>query len=214
MRGKPAPKRIPAPDPRYGSITIAKFINYIMLNGKKSVAQQIVYGAFDRIEEKSGKKPLDVFDQAMKNITPALEVRSRRVGGANYQVPMPVRGDRRNALAFRWLIAAAKARKGKERPDNYYIDIKYDGNRYQIHKNKDLSVIIFNRKGKIVTEQFPDIEEQILELEVDDFIIDTEIYPINIDGTPAPHKKMGKRVHKLDKEEAVRDCPVDRKSVV
>ena len=113
MRGKPAPKRIPAPDPRYGSITIAKFINYIMLNGKKSVAQQIVYGAFDRIEEKSGKKPLDVFDQAMKNITPALEVRSRRVGGANYQVPMPVRGDRRNALAFRWLIAAAKARKGK-----------------------------------------------------------------------------------------------------
>jgi len=102
----------------------------------------------------------------------------------------------------------AKARKGKERPDNYYIDIKYDGNRYQIHKNKDLSVIIFNRKGKIVTEQFPDIEEQILELEVDDFIIDTEIYPINIDGTPAPHKKMGKRVHKLDKEEAVRDCPV------
>ena len=102
----------------------------------------------------------------------------------------------------------AKARKGKERPDNYYVDAKYDGNRYQIHKSQDLSVIIFNRKGKIVTEQFPDVEDQMLELEVDDFIIDTEIYPINIDGTPAPHKKMGKRVHKLDKEEAVRECPV------
>lgn len=102
----------------------------------------------------------------------------------------------------------AKARKGKERPSNYYVDAKYDGNRYQIHKSQDLSVIIFNRKGKIVTEQFPDVEDQILKLEVDDFIIDTEIYPINVDGTPAPHKNMGKRVHKTDKEEAVRECPV------
>ncbi len=113
MRGKSAPKRILTPDPRYASTLVAKFTNYLMERGKKSVAQTIVYDAFDRIEEKTKKKPMDVFEEALKNITPQLEVRSRRVGGANYQVPMPVRGDRRNALAFRWLIAAAKSRKGK-----------------------------------------------------------------------------------------------------
>lgn len=101
----------------------------------------------------------------------------------------------------------AKARKGTERPTNYHLDAKYDGNRYQIHK-QDVSVIIFNRKGKMVNEQFPDVIDSVIALEVDNFIIDTEIYPIQIDGRPAPHKAMGKRVHKTDKEQAVIECPV------
>lgn len=92
---------------------MAKFINYIMERGKKSVAQKIVYGAFDIIKEKTGKEPMDVFDAAMKNITPSVEVRARRIGGANYQVPVEVSPDRRFTLASRWLIGAARARKGR-----------------------------------------------------------------------------------------------------
>lgn len=129
MRGKQAPKRKIKPDPKYNSIVIAKFINYIMLAGKKSVAQKIVYGSFDILRastvstssgqahsaqwKNSNSDPLDIFDKAIKNIGPDVEVKSRRVGGANYQIPMEVRGDRRLALAFRWIIAAAKAKKGK-----------------------------------------------------------------------------------------------------
>lgn len=113
MRGKKASKRTIKVDPKYGSIQIAKFINYIMESGKKSTAQSIVYDAFALIEEKAKKNPLEVFEEAMKNITPQVEVRSQRVGGANYQVPMPVRPERREALAFRWLIGAARAKKGK-----------------------------------------------------------------------------------------------------
>ena len=101
----------------------------------------------------------------------------------------------------------AKARKGKERPTNYIVDIKYDGNRYQIHKKGD-SVIIFNRKGKITTDQYPDVVDIVKIFEIEDIILDTEIYPINPDGSPAPHKILGKRVHKKDKTEAVRECPV------
>jgi len=101
----------------------------------------------------------------------------------------------------------AKARKGKERPTNYIVDIKYDGNRYQIHK-KGESVIVFNRKGKVVTSQYADVVEIVKEFEVDNIILDTEIYPINPDGSPAPHKLLGKRVHKKDKAEAMRECPV------
>jgi len=92
-------------------------------------------------------------------------------------------------------------------PTQYYIDVKYDGNRYQIHK-KGESVIIFNRKGKVVTEQFPDVMKEVLDLQVDDFIIDTEIYPVNTDGTPAEHKVLGKRVHSKDKAKAVEECAV------
>jgi ATP-dependent DNA ligase I len=101
----------------------------------------------------------------------------------------------------------AKARKGKERPTNYIVDIKYDGNRYQIHK-EGKSVIIFNRKGKVVTDQYPDVVDIVKEFEVNDIILDTEIYPVNPDGSPAPHKLLGKRVHKKDKAEAMRECPV------
>lgn len=111
MRHKPATHREPLPDLKYGRIDVAKFINFIMLNGKKSLAERAVYGAFDAIE-KAEKKPLDVFEQAIANTTPQMEVRSRRVGGANYQIPMPVRGERQRALSFRWLRGASRARKG------------------------------------------------------------------------------------------------------
>ena len=101
----------------------------------------------------------------------------------------------------------AKARKGKEKPTNYMVDVKYDGNRYQIHKHEK-SIIIFNRKGKVVTDQYPDVVDEVIKFDADSFIIDTEIYPVNPDGTPAPHKLLGKRVHKKDKAEAVKECPV------
>ena len=113
MRGKKAPKRVIKPDPKFGNQVIAKFINSVMLGGKKATAQGIVYDAFDIIAKKTEQDPLDVFDQAMKNITPTVETKSKRVGGANYQVPIPVRGDRRTALAFRWMIGAARNKKGK-----------------------------------------------------------------------------------------------------
>lgn len=113
MRGKQAPKREITPDPKYGSVYIAKLINSIMYDGKKSVAQKVVYDALDLIGEKTKENPLDVFDRAIKNVMPSLEVKSRRVGGANYQVPMSVRGERRYVLAYRWLITAARTKKGR-----------------------------------------------------------------------------------------------------
>ncbi len=113
MRGKQAPKREIAPDPVYNNTALAKFINYIMSRGKKTVAQKIVYQAFAEIEKQTKKKPLEVFDLAIKNVSPLLEVKARRIGGANYQVPIEVRGERRFNLACRWLIQAAKGKKGK-----------------------------------------------------------------------------------------------------
>lgn len=100
-------------DPKYKNAHVAKFINHIMQRGKKSLAQKIVYRAFDIVLEKTKRDPLTIFDQAIKNVAPTLEVKSRRIGGANYQIPFEVRGDRRNTLAFRWIIQAARARKGK-----------------------------------------------------------------------------------------------------
>mgnify|MGYP001602213812 CR=1 FL=1 len=113
MRHKPATRRDIAPDAKHGSVAIAKFINYIMEGGKKATAQRIVYSAFDQIREETKQDPIEVFALAIKNVAPAMEVKSKRVGGANYQVPFPVRGDRKQALAFRWLIGAARSRKGK-----------------------------------------------------------------------------------------------------
>lgn len=101
------------PDPVYNSKVLTKFINQIMLDGKKGVAESIVYGAFDIIKEKTGNDPMDVFNTAMKNVMPVLEVKARRVGGANYQVPIEVRADRRQALAIRWLVLYARKRGGK-----------------------------------------------------------------------------------------------------
>jgi len=105
-------KRTIIADPKYGSVALAKFINHIMIGGKKSTAQRIMYGAFDKIAE-TQKDPMKIFEEALKNVAPQVEVRSRRVGGANYQVPMPVSTSRQNALTFRWIIGAARNKKGQ-----------------------------------------------------------------------------------------------------
>ena len=112
MRGKRAPKRKIEGDLKYNDTDVAKFINYLMRRGKKSTAQSIVYGAFDIIKEQTKQDPRHVFNKAVKRISPLLEVRGRRIGGANYQIPYQVRGERRYALACRWLIEAAQDRKG------------------------------------------------------------------------------------------------------
>lgn len=112
-RKGPVPRREVLPDPVYNSVVVSKFINKIMWEGKKSIAEKICYGAFDLIREKTRKDPLEVFEQALKNVMPLLEVKARRVGGANYQVPVEVRPDRRQALAIRWLVEYARKRSGK-----------------------------------------------------------------------------------------------------
>ncbi len=108
-----AEKREIIPDPKFGDVILTKFMNSVMYDGKKSTAEGIVYGAFDIIEEKTKTDPIEVFRQALENVAPAIEVRSRRVGGATYQVPVEVRTERRQALAIRWLITAARARNDK-----------------------------------------------------------------------------------------------------
>ncbi|WP_299863972.1 30S ribosomal protein S7 [uncultured Hoeflea sp.] len=105
-----AEKREINPDPKFGDLVLSKFMNAIMMHGKKSVAEQIVYGALDQIEERAKQEPVPMFHQALDNVAPHVEVRSRRVGGATYQVPVDVRPERRQALAIRWLIAAARKR--------------------------------------------------------------------------------------------------------
>lgn len=111
-RSKPA-RRIPAADPVYNSVDISKFINRIMRRGKKSLAEKIFYATLLKLEEKTGEKPLDIFQKAMTNATPLLEVKARRIGGSTYQVPIEVKADRGFALASSWLIEAAKKRGGK-----------------------------------------------------------------------------------------------------
>jgi small subunit ribosomal protein S7 len=108
-----AEKREVLPDPKFGNMVVSKFMNSIMYAGKKSVAETIVYGAFDMIEGKTKQNPLSVFEQALDNVMPTIEVRSRRVGGATYQVPVEVRNERRQALGIRWLILAARERNEK-----------------------------------------------------------------------------------------------------
>jgi small subunit ribosomal protein S7 len=111
------PKREVLPDPVYGSVVVAKLINSIMLDGKKGTAQAIVYNAFQQIEETTGESPLEVFEKAMNNIMPVVEVKARRVGGANYQVPVEVRPDRRQTLGLRWLTKYTRARGEKTMAD-------------------------------------------------------------------------------------------------
>ena len=107
------PKREVLPDPNYNSVLVTKLVNSIMLDGKKGVAQKVVYGAFQIVEEKTGKSGLEAFQQAMENIMPAVEVKTRRVGGANYQVPIEVRPERRQTLGLRWLTNYSRARSEK-----------------------------------------------------------------------------------------------------
>ena len=114
------------PDFKYNSALVSRFVNYIMDGGKKSVATRVVYKSFDIVKEKTKQDPVEVFDDAVNKVSPILEVKSKRVGGANYQVPIEVRGDRRIQLAFRWIISAAKSRKGKpmaERLADEFMDI-------------------------------------------------------------------------------------------
>lgn len=113
MRGKRAPKRKIDADPVYDNLVVAKFINLLMERGKKVTAQKILYGALDIIKDKTKQEPITVFEQAIKNVSPILEVKSRRIGGANYQIPIEVKGDRKLTLALRWIIGASKKRKGK-----------------------------------------------------------------------------------------------------
>jgi small subunit ribosomal protein S7 len=109
-RRRRAEKREVLPDPKFGDVTLTKFMNYLMYDGKKAAAESIVYGALEIVENKIRKEPLKTFHDALDNVKPSVEVRSRRVGGATYQVPVEVRPERRNALAIRWLVAAARGR--------------------------------------------------------------------------------------------------------
>ncbi|MBI1366423.1 MAG: 30S ribosomal protein S7 [Alphaproteobacteria bacterium] len=109
-RRRRAEKREIHPDPKFGDRMVSKFMNYVMVDGKKPAAEKIVYGALDRIEAKLRRPPVDLFKEALDNVTPSIEVRSRRVGGATYQVPVEVRPERKQALAMRWIISAARAR--------------------------------------------------------------------------------------------------------
>lgn len=113
MRRRRAKKREILPDPRFNDLLVAKMINLVMECGKKSVAEGIVYGAFETVKEKTGKEPLEIFKKCMDNVRPLLETKSRRVGGATYQVPVSVRPERGNTLAMRWLRTFAQSRKGK-----------------------------------------------------------------------------------------------------
>ena len=116
-------RRTALPDPIYASPSLAKFINCVMLNGKKSVAQRIVYDAFEKVRRSGRREPLDIFDQAMRNVTPVIEVKPKRVGGATYQVPVEIRHDRRQALARRWIIRYARGRSGKSMADKLAAEL-------------------------------------------------------------------------------------------
>jgi len=112
-RRREVPKRVILPDPKYGNLALAKFVNILMKDGKKSVAEKIIYGALDLIAERRSEEPLEIFDGALENVKPMVEVKSRRVGGATYQVPVEVRASRRIALAMRWVVEYARQRSEK-----------------------------------------------------------------------------------------------------
>jgi small subunit ribosomal protein S7 len=118
-----AEKREIIPDAKYGDVVLTKFMNSIMYDGMKSVAESIVYGAFEIVEQRTRNEPLGIFKQALENVAPAIEVRSRRVGGATYQVPVEVRQERRQALAIRWIITAARGRNDKTMVDRLSAEI-------------------------------------------------------------------------------------------
>ncbi len=117
-------KREVDPDSRFGSRTLTRFISKLMVSGKKSTAERIVYSALDSIERTARRSPIDVFDLALRNATPVLEVKPRRVGGATYQVPVEIKGDRRNSLAMRWLIASARSRSGRSMAEKLAAELR------------------------------------------------------------------------------------------
>ena len=133
-RKRKAPKKIPIVDPRYKSVIIPKLINSIMYDGKKTVAEKIIYDAIDKIKSKSKDEPIAIFNEAINNIRPTVEVKSRRVGGATYQVPVEVKPKRAQALALRWLIDASRKRKDKNMSDKIFNEI------YDAYQNKGSAI--------------------------------------------------------------------------
>jgi small subunit ribosomal protein S7 len=133
-RRREVPKREILPDPKFHNVELAKFVNVLMTRGKKSVAERIIYGALDHVEKKTGKDPVEIFTQALSNIRPVVEVKSRRVGGANYQVPVEVRSVRRSALAMRWLRDAARKRSEKS------MDIRLAGELIEASENRGAAI--------------------------------------------------------------------------
>ena len=141
MRRSAAPKRKIIPDSKYESELVAKFMNQLMVDGKKSIAEKIVYGAFDELEKSVQKEsPVDVFKKVLDQVAPVVEVRSRRIGGATYQVPVEVRAKRRTALAMRWLVEAARKRKEKSMPARLAAELKeaMDGKGAAVKKKEDM----------------------------------------------------------------------------
>ena len=124
-RKKQAPKKIFYPDAKYGSLVLAKFINFVMYDGKKAAAEKLIYNALKRLGEKTKEDPIKVFNDAINNIRPNLEVRSRRVGGATYQVPVEVKTKRSQTLALRWLLEASRKRKNKSMSDKLFNELMY-----------------------------------------------------------------------------------------
>lgn len=138
-RGK-VERRVVAPDPRYNSELVSRFVNKVMQRGKKGVAEKIMYGAMDIIQSRTGRSPIEVFEQALYNVTPVLEVKPRRVGGATYQVPVQIEGTRRQSLAIRWLILSAQSRPGKTMADklaNELLDA-FNGTGATIKRREDM----------------------------------------------------------------------------
>ena len=141
MRRRAAPKRKIIPDSKYESELVAKFMNQLMVDGKKSIAEKIVYGAFDELEKSVQKEsPVDVFKKVLDQVAPVVEVRSRRIGGATYQVPVEVRAKRRTALAMRWVVEAARKRKEKSMPARLAAELKeaMDGKGAAVKKKEDM----------------------------------------------------------------------------
>jgi small subunit ribosomal protein S7 len=141
MRRRAAPKRKIIPDSKYESELVAKFMNQLMVDGKKSIAEKIVYGAFNELEKSVQKEsPVDVFKKVLGQVAPVVEVRSRRIGGATYQVPVEVRAKRRTALAMRWLVEAARKRKEKSMPARLAAELKeaMDGKGAAVKKKEDM----------------------------------------------------------------------------
>ena len=133
-RKKSAPKKLNVVDPKYKSVIIPKLINSLMYDGKKTIAEKIVYDAIEKIKSKSKDEPITIFNQAITNIKPTVEVRSRRVGGATYQVPVEVKSKRSQALALRWLIDASRKRKDKKMSDKIFNEI------YDAYQNKGIAI--------------------------------------------------------------------------
>lgn len=138
-RGR-APKRDIAPDPKYGSQLAARFINKVMIDGKKSTARRIFYEALERAESRLGRPGLEIFEQAVRNVTPMMEVRPRRVGGSTYQVPMDIRAERRQSLALRWLVEGVRSRSGRSMVDKLAAEVMdaYNNSGSAVKKKEDI----------------------------------------------------------------------------